>query len=1695
MSHPDPGAAAENDVKSIHSPTLLLAKLLNCEPMNRFKKLISTLLCWSIVLQPAIAVEQQYRIPLRSLSTGTGNHVDPSGGSSSPVGDGAGDVDVDAGASPPAISFKPESIRFDVTRDTDSVHSTLLMNDGESRAKLSKFTSNQNFKVSSSCPAILPAGDACTVVVTRAPYAESGAKFDMNVLAPGAAKPAVLHLSTYTPGEGATVLGVDQDIVDLGEVDPGVATSGSAVLTNLGTSTVNLRGIGSSGPFNITSDCPDNLAPGASCNIAAMFVSYEGGVQAYQMRLKGAADEEGVPLTFRAKVFVNPAIAPALAFGTEALAFEKVPVGQSSPKSTTLSNGGTAPAYLNLAKFASTPDFDIQHNCPDVLAAKSFCTFNVSFKVAQPGASASYILKAEAQNDMSAMLLLQGRGEPGIPGDMSSALTAEPSLLQFGDVLVGQRVQLTSKVTNISTAPVTVNSAEITADYGGFVQSNDCSAPLQPGAFCHVTITFNPTLTKSIGGGLQLGSTGGGVGIGFTGTGRAAVMQLSRDGLDYGLVTAAGPLSALGLSVTNTGNMALTGFSVINTDPRLTVDASRCDSSITPLASCELAVQYSPASDGPFKTSFQLKSDNGGIRTVEVSGTIVRLVVSPTSIDYQEQQAGSYSDRDITVVNEGQRDVALDGISLVTLTGGFSQSNNCGSVIKAGASCTIVARFGPGGESSYSATLVLSVANSAAGAVYLKGEGAPSKLEFSADYLRFPETNVGKTSPALSVIVTNPTDARISFTGVSVVTNPKEFGQSNNCDQGLDAGASCTITAQWTPANTMGEDGMIGIASSSGTYAIKMSGMVTEPVPVIESPAGGEQLPPPVITPDAVTHFSIKFLDTEVDAYSAVRNIKFSNKGTGPLTVQGVSIATGAGDFNQSNDCAEPIVPGGYCTISMVFRPSQSGTRTGSAVIVSDFGTYSFDLSGKGLGPLVQLYAESSSDYGQVLVGSTNLRKFIFQNTSATPANKVQATLTANAATLVENTCGTVAAPVSIAGGATCYMTVKYAPTVRGDLEAELAVASEASNGIQKLMLSGYAAQSEGQLTANTSTDFGEVAVGTTSTLKFTLTNTGDFNMTDISASVTGTGMSIVSNGCGAVGTLGTMGPGKICSVTVQFAPKVVGAAPGKLAISSSAANGVSELQLSATGAAVTSKYALLFNGANGSTTISDTGTGSAWYSYNGAAQTTQFYREGAASLSLNGINQAVFGPSIDFTEDFAVSTWVRPSAFRDNTVIVGKWDQRSGPYSAAWLLSMDASGGLYFSWAPYSTMGAMIGVPSAIKLNTWTQVGITRQGSNFSLYVNGTKVATANNTGNVSSMNVPVALGSYYNFSGVLGAGSFFQGQIDDVRITTGNGAANFTVPAQTLTVTDTDFGTVSMGNPTVRNVSVRNNTSWPITLDTVTSAGDYVVTDASSCTSKTIAPGGLCTVSVTVTPTAVGVRPGTLTLGYDANGSQAVSLTASSRITDPNINNVVLLMHMDGNMLDSSPTPKAISAAGSVSTASAGYFGSGALSVADTNSGLVAGGQGEYAFAPGVDFTIEAFIKPTATASYKQIVGQWGSCQNSYQLSLYSGMLGWERPGYGTFTSSDGSASVALNTWHHVAVSRTGSTISLYLDGKRVASAADSINYTTGGCGMGVGKVADQNGYSFGSGFIDEVRITRHVARYSGATYTVPAQAFPNQ
>ena len=80
-------------------------------------------------------------------------------------------------------------------------------------------------------------------------------------------------------------------------------------------------------------------------------------------------------------------------------------------------------------------------------------------------------------------------------------------------------------------------------------------------------------------------------------------------------------------------------------------------------------------------------------------------------------------------------------------------------------------------------------------------------------------------------------------------------------------------------------------------------------------------------------------------------------------------------------------------------------------------------------------------------------------------------------------------------------------------------------------------------------------------------------------------------------------------------------------------------------------------------------------------------------------------------------------------------------------------------------------------------------------------------------------------------------------------------------------------------------------------------------------------------------------------------------------------------------------------------------------------------------------------------------------------------------------------VSTWYHLAVSRSGTSLKMFLNGTEVASTTDSTNFI--GSGITVGAIA---GPFYLNGNIDDLRITKGVARYT-ANFTPPARAFPNK
>ena len=171
---------------------------------------------------------------------------------------------------------------------------------------------------------------------------------------------------------------------------------------------------------------------------------------------------------------------------------------------------------------------------------------------------------------------------------------------------------------------------------------------------------------------------------------------------------------------------------------------------------------------------------------------------------------------------------------------------------------------------------------------------------------------------------------------------------------------------------------------------------------------------------------------------------------------------------------------------------------------------------------------------------------------------------------------------------------------------------------------------------------------------------------------------------------------------------------------------------------------------------------------------------------------------------------------------------------------------------------------------------------------------------------------------------------------------------------------------------------------------------------------------------------------------------------------------------------------------------FGTGSLAFDGDGDWLKAPNSPNFDMGSG-NFTIEGWFYQLGTGG--QICAKY---EAGNQASWAIGFDGSNWDVYTYYSTSSnlaiytGVAGPTLNTWNHFALERNGANIEFYLNGSRVAQVAAQTMRTTTSA-VAVGNLGQ--GYSsFFNGYIDDLRITKGYARYSGTTYTVPTQAFSN-
>lgn len=172
-------------------------------------------------------------------------------------------------------------------------------------------------------------------------------------------------------------------------------------------------------------------------------------------------------------------------------------------------------------------------------------------------------------------------------------------------------------------------------------------------------------------------------------------------------------------------------------------------------------------------------------------------------------------------------------------------------------------------------------------------------------------------------------------------------------------------------------------------------------------------------------------------------------------------------------------------------------------------------------------------------------------------------------------------------------------------------------------------------------------------------------------------------------------------------------------------------------------------------------------------------------------------------------------------------------------------------------------------------------------------------------------------------------------------------------------------------------------------------------------------------------------------------------------------------------------------ISTAQSKFGGS---SVAFDGSGdylSVPGSSGEFSFGTG-DFTIEFWARWSSVASLSAICFGDGI---GWTLYIYpDGKLQWGRISpQSPVNLLESASSVTTDQWYHIAVTRESGTVKFWIDGNASGSVSDTANYSATGT-LNIGKSHAGNWFQ---GWIDDFRITKGVARYTG-NFTPPDGAF---
>lgn len=725
-------------------------------------------------------------------------------------------------------------------------------------------------------------------------------------------------------------------------------------LTNATSAAITTSGVSTTGDFGVTAettggvDCATaTLAPGASCFVSLRFIPTTTGTRTGQLAVQTSVG------TASATITGTGSVDPGISFTPGELRFDNAPGSSATQQTLTLTNTSAVVETIG-TPILSDSHFSANSAC-STLAPSASCTITVMYA---PTAALS-------NGTLSIPVTMSPAGAPftttytvALTGQYTSEsagiqiIPGEHATVNFGaastDTLSSSRIL---HVNNVSGKTLTVGVA---APRNFSVMANSCNT-LAPNGSCDMSVQFVPQTAGSITGTIlvQGAPTDGSAtqsGLGYLegygqGTGSLSITgNLSVLGvLSFGQITS-GQSASQTITLTNPvfATTSVTVRRIQSAAPFLTT--SNCGQPLAPGQSCTIAVSYAPVYQITGSTTLvAARVDTSSIviesnaatapQFVNLSGQVAP-VSSASAVNGEPLQTYSLSQGGFTFANTAVGGSSAPQSLILTNTGtatvhiqtlfassGFAASSNCTALL-VGATCSVSVAYQPQTLGTTAGTLeIQSDAAASLEFVTLIGTGSAASVALAPQSLDFGRVLVGSTSSQFATL-TNTGGVAVMVNSVSVMGADFVLASSSTSSSScpvaggmLNAGASCTLAIIFKPSTATTSRGTLSVATSATALPlmVALSGVGTQPLLV-------------------VAPTSLSFGNVVLGASSTL-SLTLRNVGTD--AVDGLAFNT-TQDFSVTSNCGiTTLNAGSSCSVSVTYRPTNTGNATGTLTIRS----------------------------------------------------------------------------------------------------------------------------------------------------------------------------------------------------------------------------------------------------------------------------------------------------------------------------------------------------------------------------------------------------------------------------------------------------------------------------------------------------------------------------------------------------------------------------------------------------------------------------------------------------------------------------------------------------------------------------------------------------------------------------------------